>query len=158
MSCQDSFGGGYSYPEIHWRTAIVSPGYYNHLIILGRSPSSTLILYPFIINMVTGTINEFIASSFRCLSINMYYMLMQWHRHTSCLLAHWQESRRQYGPLFQTMTPAWKNDYIYYNMYGEITYLFRNFNGAVVEFRQWTRDPFLLFITLTAVTDMFTKW
>ena len=38
------------------------------------------------------------------------------------------------------LIPAWISDYIHYNVCGEITYLFPNFNGATVEVWEWINN------------------
>ena len=35
------------------------------------------------------------------------------------------------------LIPAWKSNYVYYKVWGEYTYLFRNFNGAGIEVCEW---------------------
>ena len=39
-----------------------------------------------------------------------------------------------------TLIPAWKRNYIHYNVWGEITYPFPNFSSATVEVREWISD------------------
>ena len=45
-----------------------------------------------------------------------------------------------------TLTPAWTSNYINYKVWGEITYLFPNFNASSVEIYDWISDfipPFI---------------